>query len=87
MEKTIKIVGATLIFGFATAVVAAIVMGRSGKFDKMIEEIKEKKEFCERENDNLLKNGICMFSKTEEEKHRSWNCNNEILEASPNGRH
>lgn len=85
MDKTIKFIGGTLLLGLAAAVISAIVMGKSGKFDEMIEKIKEKKDFCERENDNLLKNGMCMFAKTEDEKKEiNWNCNKEVLKTSPN---
>ncbi len=90
MDKTIKLIGGILLLGLSAAVITAIVMGRMGKFDEIIQKIKNKKDSCELENDGILQSGICMISRNsdDEEKNNFKNAyGNENLKISPNGRH
>lgn len=89
MDKTIKLIGGILLLGLSAAVITAIVMGRMGKFDEIIQKIKNKKDSCELENDGILQSGICMISRNsdDEEKNNFKNAyGNENLKISPNGR-
>ena len=90
MDKTIKLIGGILLLGLSAAVITAIVMGRMGKFDEIIQKIKNKKDSCELENDDILQSCICMISRNsdDEEKNNFKNAyGNENLKISLNGRH
>ncbi len=88
MNKTVKIVGGFLIFGLAAAVVSAIVMAKNGKFDEIIEKIKNKKESCELDTEDILESSICMISKNSDDKmHDKKTYNPKGMKAYPNGKY
>ena len=57
-----KFIGATLLLGTIGAVITGIVMKRNGKLDEVIEKFKEKKEFCDLNNEGFLQKNACMVS-------------------------
>lgn len=88
MDKTFKIAGGFIIFGFAAAIVTAIVMAKNGKFDEMIEKIKDKKESCENNSEDIFEKGMCMISKNhDEDMHNKKSYGREDLKTYPNGKH
>lgn len=89
MDKTVKIVGGFILFGLAAAVGTAIVMAKNGKFDEMIEKIKDKKESCENDSEDIFEKGMCMISKNSDDykPHDKKSYGREDLKAYPNGKH
>ena len=57
-----KFIGAILLLGTIGAVITGIVMKRNGKLDEVIEKFKEKKEFCDLNNEGFLQKNACMVS-------------------------
>lgn len=90
MDKSIKFIGGALFIGLAAAVVTAIVMGKNGKFDEIIQKIKNKKDSCELEKNGIFESGFCMISKNSNDYEKNEfndSYGEENLKTSPNGCH
>ncbi len=57
-----KFMGGTLALGAVAALITGIVMKKNGKLDEVIEKFKQKKEFCDLNNENFVEKNACMVS-------------------------
>lgn len=96
MNKIIKIFSFFAVIGGAAA--AGVILAKNGKFDGIINKIKEMRGSCESGKGNILEEGVCMIAEAYDDddanaeksasgKKMQKSYDENDLKAKPNGKH